>query len=156
MAAVLALCAGAAAAQTGTIRGRVTDEATNEPIPFATVVLQDSRLGTVTDLEGAFVLEGVPDEVARMVTDALDVPTIGIGAGRHCDGQVLVFHDVLGLEDRIVPKFVRRYASLKEDAVAAVGAFASDVRSGAFPSDDESYHLNAEQAEALSLYGAEA
>ncbi len=104
----------------------------------------------------AIVLEGVPDEVARMVTDALDVPTIGIGAGRHCDGQVLVFHDVLGLEDRIVPKFVRRYASLKEDAVAAVGAFASDVRSGAFPSDDESYHLNAEQAEALSLYGAEA
>ena len=104
----------------------------------------------------AIVLEGVPDEVARMVTDALDVPTIGIGAGRHCDGQVLVFHDVLGLEDRIVPKFVRRYASLKDDAVAAVGAFASDVRSGAFPSDDESYHLNAEQAEALSLYGAEA
>ena len=103
----------------------------------------------------AIVLEGVPDEVARMVTDALDVPTIGIGAGRHCDGQVLVFHDVLGLEDRIVPKFVRRYASLKDDAVAAVGAFASDVRSGAFPSDDESYHLNAEQAEALSLYGAE-
>ena len=104
----------------------------------------------------AIVLEGVPDEVARMVTDALDVPTIGIGAGRHCDGQVLVFHDVLGLEDRIVPKFVRRYASLKEDAVVAVGAFAADVRSGAFPSDDESYHLNAEQAEALSLYGVEA
>ena len=104
----------------------------------------------------AIVLEGVPDEVARMVTDALDVPTIGIGAGRHCDGQVLVFHDVLGLEDRIVPKFVRRYASLKDDAVAAVGAFAADVRSGAFPSDDESYHLNAEQAEALSLYGVEA
>ncbi len=104
----------------------------------------------------AIVLEGVPDEVARMVTDALDVPTIGIGAGRHCDGQVLVFHDVLGLEDRIVPKFVRRYASLKDDAVVAVGAFAADVRSGAFPSDDESYHLNAEQAEALSLYGVEA
>ena len=60
LAAVLALCAGAAAAQTGSIRGRVTDEATNEPIAFATVVLQDSRLGTVTDLEGAFVLEGVP------------------------------------------------------------------------------------------------
>ena len=104
----------------------------------------------------AIVLEGVPDEVARMVTDALDVPTIGIGAGRHCDGQVLVFHDVLGLEDRIVPKFVRRYASLKADAVVAVGAFAADVRSGAFPSDDESYHLNAEQTEALSLYGVEA
>jgi hypothetical protein len=61
----------------------------------------------------AIVLEGVPDEVARMVTDAVDVPTIGIGAGPGCDGQVLVFHDVLGIEDRIAPKFVRRYADLK-------------------------------------------
>ena len=72
----------------------------------------------------AIVLEGVPDEVARIVTEAVDVPTIGIGAGPHCDGQVLVFHDVLGIEDRIAPKFVRRYASLKDDAVAAIGAFA--------------------------------
>ena len=58
----------------------------------------------------AIVLEGVPDEVARMVTEAVDVPTIGIGAGPGCDGQVLVYHDVLGIEDRISPKFVRRYA----------------------------------------------
>lgn len=100
------------------------------------------------------VLEGVPDEVARMITDALDIPTIGIGAGPHCDGQVLVFHDVLGIEDRITPKFVRRYAALKSDAVAAVEAFADDVRSGAFPSDDESYHLAADEAEALGLYGS--
>src|SRR4029079_7504933 len=76
----------------------------------------------------AIVLEGVPDEVARLVTDAVDVPTIGIGAGRHCDGQVLVFHDVLGLEDRIIPKFVRRYADLKAVSVSAVAAFADDVR----------------------------
>lgn len=103
----------------------------------------------------AIVLEGVPDEVARMVTDAVDVPTIGIGAGPHCDGQVLVFHDVLGLEDRITPKFVRRYASLKADGVAALSAFAADVRAGRFPADDESYHLSAEQAEALGLYGRE-
>ena len=68
----------------------------------------------------AIVLEGVPDEVARMVTDAVSVPTIGIGAGRYCDGQVLVFHDVLGLEDRIIPKFVRRYADLKAAGVAAL------------------------------------
>ena len=102
----------------------------------------------------AIVLEGVPDEVARMVTAALDVPTIGIGAGRDCDGQVLVLHDLLGLEDRTAPKFVRRYASLKEDSVAAVSAFAADVRSGAFPSDAESYHLTCEQSEALALYGA--
>ena len=82
----------------------------------------------------SIVLEGVPDEVARMVTDAVDVPTIGIGAGPHCDGQVLVFHDVLGIEDRITPKFVRRYASLKSTAVEALAAYADDVRTGRFPS----------------------
>ena len=102
----------------------------------------------------AIVLEGVPDAVAKLVTDAVDVPTIGIGAGRHCDGQVLVFHDLLGIEDRLAPKFVRRYASLKADAVAAMSAYADDVRSGAFPSDDESYHLADDVAELLGLYGA--
>jgi len=102
----------------------------------------------------AIVLEGVPDEVARLVTETVDVPTIGIGAGRHCDGQVLVFHDVLGIEDRILPKFVRRYASLKADAVDAVARFADDVRIGRFPSDDETYHLSDEVAESLGLYGA--
>jgi 3-methyl-2-oxobutanoate hydroxymethyltransferase len=81
------------------------------------------------------------------------VPTIGIGAGRHCDGQVLVFHDLLGIEDRIAPKFVRRYASLKDDAVEAMRSYAADVRSGAFPNDDESYHLSDEVAEVLGLYG---
>jgi 3-methyl-2-oxobutanoate hydroxymethyltransferase len=101
----------------------------------------------------AIVLEGVPDAVAKLVTDAVDVPTIGIGAGRHCDGQVLVFHDLLGIEDRMAPKFVRRYASLKEDAVAAMSAYADDVRSGAFPDDSESYHLADDVAELLGLYG---
>jgi 3-methyl-2-oxobutanoate hydroxymethyltransferase len=101
----------------------------------------------------AIVLEGVPDEVAALVTNAVDVPTIGIGAGPSCDGQVLVLHDLLGLEDRITPRFVRRYASLKEEAVAAVGAFAADVRTRRFPSHDESYHLSGDQAEALGLYG---
>lgn len=103
----------------------------------------------------AIVLEGVPTEVARMVTDAVDVPTIGIGAGQGCDGQVLVYHDVLGIEDRMAPKFVRRYASVKDVSVEAVTAFAADVRSGAFPSDDESYHLSDEVAEALGLYGSD-
>ena len=77
------------------------------------------------------------------------MPTIGIGAGRYCDGQVLVFHDLLGLEDRVLPKFVRRYASLKADAVAAVAAYASDVRGGRFPSDQESYHLTGDVARQL-------
>ncbi len=102
----------------------------------------------------ALVLEGVPDEVARLVTDAVDVPTIGIGAGPHCDGQVLVYHDVLGIEERMAPKFVRRYAAIGGDSVDALRSFATDVRSGAFPGPDESYHLSAEVAETLGLYGA--
>src|SRR5688500_1265793 len=101
----------------------------------------------------SIVLEGVPDTVARLITDAVPVPTIGIGAGPWCDGQVLVLHDVLGIEDRITPKFVRRYASLKADGVAALAAFADDVRSGRFPSDAESYHLADGVAEAMGLYG---
>jgi 3-methyl-2-oxobutanoate hydroxymethyltransferase len=104
----------------------------------------------------AIVLEGVPDAVGKLVTDAVPVPTIGIGAGPWCDGQVLVFHDLLGLEDRIAPKFVRRYASLKADGVMALSAFADDVRTGRFPSDAESYHLSDDVAEALGLYGAAA
>jgi len=104
----------------------------------------------------AIVLEGVPTEVARMVTQAIDVPTIGIGAGDGCDGQVLVYHDVLGIEDRMAPKFVRRYASVKDVSVQAVKAYADDVRSGAFPNESESYHLSDEVAEALGLYGSEA
>jgi 3-methyl-2-oxobutanoate hydroxymethyltransferase len=78
-------------------------------------------------------LEGIPREVAAMITAEVETPTIGIGAGPDCDGQVLVFHDVLGIEDRILPKFVRRYASLKRDGVDALQTFAADVRSGRFP-----------------------
>jgi 3-methyl-2-oxobutanoate hydroxymethyltransferase len=103
----------------------------------------------------SIVLEGVPDAVARMVTEAVPVPTVGIGAGRWCDGQVLVFHDLLGFEDRIAPKFVRRYASLKSDAVAAMRTYADDVRAGRFPSDKESYHLGDEVKEVLGLYGSD-
>jgi 3-methyl-2-oxobutanoate hydroxymethyltransferase len=102
----------------------------------------------------ALVIEGVPDEVAAMITDAVDIPTIGIGAGSRCDGQVLVMHDLLGIEDRMLPKFVRRYADVKSVSVEAVTAFATDVRSGSFPSLDESYHLSADQSEALALYGS--
>jgi 3-methyl-2-oxobutanoate hydroxymethyltransferase len=104
----------------------------------------------------AIVLEGVPDEVARLATEAVEVPTIGIGAGRDCDGQVLVYHDVLGIEDRVAPKFVRRYADVGAVAVEALAAFAADVRSSRFPDDDESYHLSAEVSESLALYGSPA
>jgi 3-methyl-2-oxobutanoate hydroxymethyltransferase len=101
----------------------------------------------------SIVLEGVPDRVARMVTERVPVPTIGIGAGAWCDGQVLVFHDVAGLEDRVLPKFVRRYGSLKADGVAAIAAFAADVRAGRFPTDAESYHLPEGDEVIARLYG---
>ncbi|HEX4489843.1 MAG TPA: 3-methyl-2-oxobutanoate hydroxymethyltransferase [Acidimicrobiia bacterium] len=103
----------------------------------------------------AIVLECVPDGVARMVTDSVDVPTIGIGAGRHCDGQVLVFHDLLGFTspDRNAPKFVRRYAELEMDATLAVSHFVEDVRDGRYPSSDETYHMTDQMAEGLGLYG---
>lgn len=102
----------------------------------------------------AIVLEGVPDKVAELVTSAVDVPTIGIGAGAACDGQVLVYHDVLGIEDRMAPKFVRRYADVRTPSIEGLAAFAADVRSGAFPSEAETYHLSAETAETLGLYGS--
>lgn len=104
----------------------------------------EALLAAALELEaaGAFslVLECVPAELAARVTEALSIPTIGIGAGPDCDGQVLVFHDLLGLEDRLAPKFVRRYAELGTTARDAITAYVDDVRAGAFPSDDESYH----------------
>jgi 3-methyl-2-oxobutanoate hydroxymethyltransferase len=104
----------------------------------------------------ALVLECVPDAVARMVTDSVPVPTIGIGAGRHCDGQVLVYHDILGFENRVRPRFVRRYANLHDDATDAIARFADDVRAGRFPSSDETYHASENVSEALGLYGSAA
>lgn len=103
----------------------------------------------------AIVLEAVPDGVARMVTDSVLVPTIGIGAGRHCDGQVLVWHDLLGFQapGRKAPKFVRRYAELETAATDAVARFVADVREGRFPSSAETYHMADQMAEGLGLYG---
>ena len=106
-------------------------------------VLRDAR---AVESAGAFsvVLESLPREVAARITGELTIPTIGIGAGPDCDGQVLVLHDMLGLTDGHTPKFARRYANLAEIIGRAVGEFCDDVRSGRFPSDDESYHLSAE------------
>jgi 3-methyl-2-oxobutanoate hydroxymethyltransferase len=85
----------------------------------------------------AIVIEDVPPALAASVTQAVSVPTIGIGAGPACDGQVLVMHDLLGLNPDWSPRFARRYAELGRDAQAAFSAFAADVRSGKFPSDKE-------------------
>jgi 3-methyl-2-oxobutanoate hydroxymethyltransferase len=81
----------------------------------------------------ALVLESIPEEVAKTVTAALDIPTIGIGAGPHCDGQVLVSNDMLGLFDRFVPSFVKQYANLAETVQAATRAYVDDVREGRYP-----------------------
>ena len=108
------------------------------------------------DQAGCFsiVLECVPSELAAMITERVSAPTIGIGAGPHCDGQVLVFHDLLGLYDNLAPKFVRRYANLGEETRAAIARYLDDVRSGRFPNDEnESFHT-ANADELRSLYGS--
>jgi len=90
---------------------------------------------------GAFsiVLEGIPMALAREITKTLSIPSIGIGAGPHCDGQVLVLHDLLGLFDRFVPKFIKRYANLKKEAIIAVETYIKEVEEGDFPSEDQSF-----------------
>ena len=92
----------------------------------------------------ALVLEGVPDLVASRVTAAIPIPTIGIGAGPDCDGQVLVLHDLVGLSTGRSPKFVRRYADLATASREAIARFAADVRSGDYPSAAETYHASAD------------
>jgi 3-methyl-2-oxobutanoate hydroxymethyltransferase len=102
---------------------------------------------------GAFavVLEVVPREIARIITESISIPTIGIGAGADCDIQVLVLHDMLGLSFGKQARFVRPYANLREVITDAVTRYADDVRNGTYPSDAESYALPAETAEALEI-----
>ncbi len=106
----------------------------------------DQAAGIVDDARaleaaGAFaiVLEAIPTDLARQVTEALAIPTIGIGAGPFCDGQVLVLYDLLGLFDDFVPKFVKPYAHLKADALQALRRYKEEVEQGKFPSNAESY-----------------
>ncbi len=110
----------------------------------------DALVGGARRLEEAgcfsIVLEGIPAEVAAAVTEAVGVPTIGIGAGVHCDGQVLVLHDVLGISPEPLPRFVARYADLGDAAVAALRRWADDVRAGQVPTPEQSYHLGADEA----------
>jgi len=92
---------------------------------------------------GAFavVVEAVPREVGKKITETIPIPTLGIGAGPDCDGQVLVTHDLLGLFTEFKPKFVKRYANLAESIDRALSDFVSEVGEGAFPDDEHSYHL---------------
>lgn len=115
-----------------TIRGKTQDEAR-------------SIFNQAKDLANAgvfaVVLEGIPTDLSRLITDSIPVPTIGIGAGVHCDGQVLVIYDLLGLTDHPLPKFVKKYANLYEKGLEAVKSYVSEVREGKFPSKEHSYNI---------------
>lgn len=90
----------------------------------------------------SLVLECIPAELARVITHKLGIPTIGIGAGPHCDGQVLVYHDLIGLETGIRPKFVKRFAEVGQAAAAGVEAYVAEVKRGTFPADEHSFHAH--------------
>ena len=107
---------------------------------------QVERDARAVEAAGAFsvVLESMPRELAARITEKLNIPTIGIGAGPDCDGQIIVFHDLVGLTQGHKPKFVRQYANFGAEISRAVAAYCEDVRQGGFPSDAESYHSPAE------------
>ena len=100
----------------------------------------------------AIVLEAIPADIAREITAALQIPTIGIGAGVECDGQVLVSYDMLGMDESFKPRFVRRFATLGAEIKQAVGQYVTEVRGGTFPSDAESFAVTEKQAAQTPLY----
>jgi 3-methyl-2-oxobutanoate hydroxymethyltransferase len=103
----------------------------------------------------ALVLEAVPSPVAARITEALDIPTIGIGAGADCDGQVLVWHDLLGLYEGHAPRFVKQYADLAPTITAAVEAYAGEVRAGSFPEEQHGYAISDEELQTFDNAVAE-
>ena len=115
---------------TYTVRAREDEEATK--------LIEDAKL---LEAAGSFaiVLEKIPAELATKVSEAISIPTIGIGAGAGCDGQVLVLHDMLGITMDFSPRFLRRYLNLSEQIESAVNNYVNDVRSGDFPNDEEQY-----------------
>jgi 3-methyl-2-oxobutanoate hydroxymethyltransferase len=123
------------------VRGKEIDEAKK--------IIQDA-----SNLEkaGVFsvVLECIPMEVAKIITEKLKVPTIGIGAGPYCDGQILVFHDLVGYSDGYLPKFVKKYADIHQLISRAVKDYIDDVRGGKFPDNEHSYHFQSEKIEELA------
>jgi 3-methyl-2-oxobutanoate hydroxymethyltransferase len=117
-------------------------------------LLSDAR-----ELEAAgcftLVLEAVPAPVAKRITETLSIPTIGIGAGPDCDGQVLVWHDLLGLYAGRAPRFVKQYANLAPEITEALGRFVADIRSGAFPEEQHTYAMPEEELNVFSGQGVE-
>jgi 3-methyl-2-oxobutanoate hydroxymethyltransferase len=122
-------------------QGRTADKARQ--------LLADAR---ELETAGSFslVLEAVPAPVAARITETLSIPTIGIGAGAACDGQVLVWHDLLGLYEGHAPRFVKRYANIAAEITTALGRFAADVRSGAFPEEQHTYAMAADELTVFS------
>jgi 3-methyl-2-oxobutanoate hydroxymethyltransferase len=112
------------------VRGREKDQAQK--------MIEDAK---ALEAAGAFslILEAVPADLAEAITESISIPTIGIGAGPHCDGQVLVLYDLLGLFDDFLPKFVKPYGHLKADALQALRRYKEEVECGKFPTDSESY-----------------
>jgi len=117
---------------------------------------KDSALKLIDDAKsleeaGAFsiALEMVTQEVAKIITESINIPTIGIGSGADCDGQVLVYHDVVGLYDKLKPKFVKRYLELSQQIVKAVEAYKNDVVSGKFPAKEHSFSMDKSELERL-------
>lgn len=132
--------------QSATMGGGMTARARSAET--AAKLLADAR-----DLEAAgcfaLVLEAVPAPVAAHVSEALAIPTIGIGAGAECDGQVLVWHDLVGLSEEPVPRFVKRYADVAAEIRRGLGAFVSEVRSGAYPAEEHTYAMPEEELRAF-------
>lgn len=116
----------------GTYTVRAREEAEAEKLKKDALLLEQA---------GCFglVLEKIPADLARQVSESLHIPTIGIGAGRHCDGQVLVMHDMLGINTEFKPRFLRQYLNIHEQATSAVQAYINDVKSRNFPSESEQY-----------------
>jgi len=110
-------------------------------------------LQSAKDLEsaGAFmiVLECIPDLLAKRITDSIRIPTIGIGAGKDCDGQVLVYHDLLGLFERFTPKFVKRYLDLSPMILDALKRYKEEVKEGIFPTPEHCFRMSKEEAEKI-------
>ncbi|GBC63308.1 3-methyl-2-oxobutanoate hydroxymethyltransferase [Desulfonema ishimotonii] len=97
----------------------------------------------------SLILEAIPAPIAKLVTEAVSIPTIGIGAGIDCDGQVLVTHDMVGLFDRFTPKFVRQYANISETISSAIGAYKSDVENRRFPEEKHSFTMKADELDKI-------
>lgn len=114
----------------------------------AKIILEDAK---ILEESGAFgvVLEAVPVSLAKLITESISIPTIGIGAGPYCDGQVLVNQDMLGIFDRFTPSFVKKYENLNAAIKTAVASYRDEVRSGAFPAPEHCFDLTAEEAKKL-------